>query len=329
MKTIEQIELEASEWVAELAGSKSNIQTHRALQNWLDADPRHQQAYTAMQHSLAALGQDHDFLSALYPVEKLSPEKGRTNRTWRNPAPLAIAAMLLLSIFGAGLYQFFSQAGDVYSTDIAEVRNIRLADGSILTLGAHSEVTVHYSELERKVALNRGEAFFNIMKAPNQPFSVGVGDITVKVLGTRFDVRKGAEETRVAVEDGSVEVAYPLSPANTYETEKNLLTAGKQLVHRQSAAGLQTELSDTHTPGAWRQGRLIYINASLAEIIADINRYYKGQVSLDSEELANLRFTSVFRTNEIDELIETLTVQLPIQMTKAPDGKITLSAAAS
>ena len=80
---------------------------------------------------------------------------------------------------------------DEFSTRTAEVREVTLHDESVVTLGALSAIESGFSaKLRGKVELLSGEAFFAVEKDENRPFVVHVGDAEVRVLGTKFDVRR-------------------------------------------------------------------------------------------------------------------------------------------
>src|SRR5262249_36968811 len=77
-----------------------------------------------------------------------------------------------------------------FETAPAQHQDTRLPHGSRLSLGAKSLVVVHFASEERAIALERGEAFFEVARESGRPFVVRVGDTSITALGTAFDVRK-------------------------------------------------------------------------------------------------------------------------------------------
>ena len=79
-------------------------------------------------------------------------------------------------------------------------------------------------------------------------------------------------------------------------------------------------------PGAWREGRLAYEDASLAEIIADLNRYHHQPIRLASLEVGDLRSTLAFRTTDIDQVFDVLVKIHPVTVERSGSGEILISA---
>ncbi|WP_241117998.1 FecR family protein, partial [Achromobacter xylosoxidans] len=94
-----------------------------------------------------------------------------------------------------------------YRTQVGELRSVALPDGSRAELNSRSHIRVRFGEAERRVELVAGEALFSVEKNTGRPFVVDAGLGTAVVTGTRFDVRRDAEQVRVLVESGSVKVA--------------------------------------------------------------------------------------------------------------------------
>ena len=255
--------------------------------------------------------------------------------------------MGVMSLVGVSMVEFSNVR--TYSTETAEILEIRLADGSQVTLGARSQIDVLYSEEERRVTLLNGEAFFAVEKDKSRPFFVLSNGTQIQVVGTKFNVHKGPAGLRVAVEEGIVEVSIPHQetpearvsiPADdmaslvkpdvqpTEKTEvalapKAVLAAGEQIISDQE--GVLSDIKanySTALPSAWRDGRLIYSNARFSELVADINRYYEGHIGLASKEVGDMRISGVFWTSKINDLIEALPEYLPVELQNKSDDLI-------
>jgi transmembrane sensor len=83
---------------------------------------------------------------------------------------------------------------------------VTLPDGSVLQLNTDSVVETAYSPTERRVRLKKGEAFFSVAKNPQRPFWVDVGAVSVRAVGTAFNVRFRPEAVEVLVKEGKVSV---------------------------------------------------------------------------------------------------------------------------
>ena len=249
-------------------------------------------------------------------------------RRWAPAA--ALAASLLIAVFvGIGPDSTPPAGRDgVHETVVAEIRDVVLADGSVITLGADSRIEVSFTDEERRVVLLAGEAFFAVEENTRRPFLVTAGQTIVRVVGTKFDVRLRPEDVEVSVLEGVVEVsragedAGPRSAPATVET----LTVGEGVSAPQSTARLERLDTDPKRAGAWRRGRLAYEDASLREVVADANRYYEPGVVIVSDSIADLRVTASFSAAQVEQMVAQLALGLPIATSKEPSGRIVLRA---
>jgi len=214
-----------------------------------------------------------------------------------------------------------------YATELAQSRRIVLSDGSVVTLGARSAIAVRFTGAERRVVLQGGEAFFEIAHQAARPFLVEAGASLVRDIGTKFDVKLGAGTMHVSVQEGQVQI----SPAARADTAEAMLRAGQHAeiaLARVDEDRARIAVLPSQAAGAWREGRLVYDNARLADLIADVNRYYAPGVRLAAPEVGELRITASFRTNEIPAFMNALSATLPVKAEAGPDGVFAITASA-
>ncbi|MEE8294705.1 MAG: FecR family protein [Sphingomonadales bacterium] len=336
-KNEKRINLEASGWLVRNSAGVLNEKDQKEFEAWHNADARHARAYNEAENTWQEVAELEHLANVPLVDDPLLRERALASirnftKRFRGaltrpvfPAALAGAAILVAFVW------FSLPGSDVIleptslMTEVAEIKELELPDGSIVTLGARSAIEVAFTEGERRITLTEGEAFFEITKDPTRPFFVAVDDTVVRVVGTKFDVHRGADLIRVTVLEGIVEVTSP----NLTESGKEIpitrvLGAGDQIIT--SLDGLLEPIRKVTNsePGAWREGRLVYEDMSLAEVIADANRYYPGEILFASEELKSLRITASFRADEIDRMINTLELVLPLRAVRPPDGRIIL-----
>lgn len=223
--------------------------------------------------------------------------------------------------------QYFYDASPLaalHSTKVSEVRNVSLADGSQVILGAESTVAVDISDNERNVTLLRGQAFFNVTKDPSRPFVVEVGGQRIVVVGTQFDVRRGEEKVTVGVKEGVVNVAPVLSAVvdGGQPVGETRLVAGQKM----DAIGKKVLVTRAviEDVAAWRSGRLHYANETLREIVADANRHFDGTIVFIPRSLGDKRITASFRTDQIDDMIRSLASAFALEVDRSKPGRILL-----
>ena len=166
-------------------------------QHWLSDSPKHVEELLRMDALWEALA-DPDLAPALY-----KPRPGRRFARVRRIG-LAGAAAVLLGV--AVSTWWLATRPDVYRTAVGEVTSFQLADRSVIFMNAASELSVRYRPDARLVELRSGEAAFDVARDEERPFVVDTGTSRVVVLGTRFVVRRNAEETAVTVIEGRVMV---------------------------------------------------------------------------------------------------------------------------
>jgi transmembrane sensor len=329
------LQSQAGEWVSVLHSGDVSDAQKETWEKWMAADERHRTAYeNALSMWRAIEGMD-DLRGLLREDEATTAqEAGAHVRTrWRLgvAATLAAAATLMFVVFTGDNNRPPTAAapvGEQVVTAVAELRNLTLPDGSEVTLGAKSQVDVNFSAAERRVTLKDGVAFFAVQKDASRPFFVTVGDAVIKVVGTRFDVRKGVSGVSVTVVEGVVEVATPAQDIRSPETEtRRLVTAGQKLETRAStsvaSAAIKPVAESESAP--WREGRLVYRDTALREVVADVNRYFSGELRLSDEELGAVGVTAAFSANEVEQLIDGLAAVLELDVVHLENGDVVLS----
>lgn len=335
------IKEEAALWLMRRRAAVT-LQEEHAFAAWLDADPRHGEALERMRGTLsdiaalqslaalAPLGDDEDLFADERHTE--APAAPRPRRTRAVAVITALAAALVAAI---GLNPGLLDRPDARAeTAVAEMRVLHLPDGSKVTLGPASRLDLRFAGDERRVTLATGEAFFEVARDPSRPFLVDAGGAQVRVLGTKFDVNLNAGKAKVAVLEGVVQVRedaplFAKAPVRTLEARQQLeARASAPIVAiAEKATAPALVLPAVAPAGSWRHGRLTYHGTPLAEVVADINRYYAPGVILADEALADRRVAASFRTDEIADFVEGLPTMLPAKVARTANGALTIQAA--
>ena len=325
-----QIEQAAAEWFARARTEDFSEAEKRDFDSWLSADDRHRAAYESLDLVWTDM-RDSQSLAAM-----ASSLRADTKPSWFGRlVPLRPAYVLVGGVAAAAVTAFFllpfgdpaKIVGEVHQTQVAEIRDQTLDDGSVVTIGAKSAIEVAFDEIQRRVILNEGVAFFSVENDPDRPFLVFAGETVVRVVGTKFDVHRGPEGVEVAVLEGVVEVLEGSARRHDRPNgagEKHLLSAGQKAVSTPAGNVSEVEQVSAFETAAWRSGRLVYDNTSLREVIADANRYYDGHIELEPGTLGDLRVSASFRSDEIEAMINTLVRGLPVEALHLSRGHIVL-----
>ncbi|WP_129774610.1 FecR family protein [Peristeroidobacter soli] len=309
------IDERARRWLVQVHGGALTAPERAEFEAWLSADVAHRDAYRCVEQ----LWRDVSVVGALSDVDVSKAAFSRRRTHWSLAAASVVLAVALT-------FLLLTTGGTVYRTGRGEVRELALADGSHVTLGARSKLRVTFVDTERRADLEAGEAFFSVAKDRTRPFYVRAGDTMVRVVGTQFDLRHGAGNVHVAVKEGVVEV-MPAAHAQQPDASvsKRTLTAGQEAVS--SGAAIEVHSIVAVEAGAWRVGRLSYENTRLAEVIADANRYSDSEIVFADDRLREVPVTAAFRTDQIDTMLDSLAGSQPIVVDRSRAGRIVLRAA--
>jgi transmembrane sensor len=250
-------------------------------------------------------------------------ERGTGGRLRRPGVRLAAAASMLLAV-GVGTYFAIAPTGERYATPIGGIASVPLQDGSSVTLNTASEVRVELTPHERHIRLDKGEAFFEVAKDPSRPFIVQVGTKRVIAVGTKFSVRRDGDDVRVAVTEGKVEVTDTRgssarnsrsppsvggegSGGGSLHEGEVFLTPG--YIASAGDAGILVEdrpLAQVVDALSWRQGYLTFHETSLADAVAEFNRYNTHQIAVADSGVAAIRISGTFRAVNYRAFIQVL-----------------------
>lgn len=219
-----------------------------------------------------------------------------------------LAASCLLAACVAASVYFWPQSRPVYRTPIGGLATVPMADGSKVTLNTSTEITLAMTHKERRVNLVQGEAFFDVAKDPARPFVVQAGDQQVIAVGTRFSVRLKPEGIHVAVTEGQVRIEKrPLLAAEQPSANPSLLVAGTIADARNMEISIQQQpLVELERALSWREGYVSLRRASLAEAVAEFNRYNLRQLVIADPELAQIRVGGNFKSGNVDGFVRLL-----------------------
>ncbi|WMD18132.1 FecR family protein [Achromobacter seleniivolatilans] len=304
----------AAGWFARMRSGEASAQVHAEFQQWRNADPAHAQAYAEMETVWNATTQ----FDAQRLRQTLRPQRAPAMARRRLAFGLALSAAAI-----AGVTWNFWPAEPILqeqtiATRAGERRQIQLSDGSILDVNTATRARVRLYASRREVELNAGEIMFSVTPDSQRPFLVDAGNTQVRVTGTRFDVRRDGETAAVAVDSGSVTV----TAGGWWQRREAHLTAG-QGVRTLPGSGLAAvEPVDAQAVTAWRQGKIVFANATLADVAAEMNRYLTQPILLSDARLARLRIAGVFSVDDPSAFLTSLPAMAPVEVLRGADGAI-------
>jgi transmembrane sensor len=253
---------------------------------WLEADPRNAAAFdaasVAIEDATRGLAPARPPATSPMPINDNAPkpEPATRRRTrWGTGLGVAVAAGLAAVVAIPAMMPGKAQPYAI-RTAPGERRSIML-NGTSIALNGDSSLRLDRAD-PRVAVLERGEAYFTVRHDAAHPFSVHAGDATFRDVGTAFDVVRRDGATQIAVREGAV-LYDPGGAAVRLDGGQAMRIAG---------GSAMVEAVDTAAIGGWRSGRLLYRNATLADIAQDVARTIGVPVSVDPA-LAQRRFSGV------------------------------------
>ena len=294
------IAAEAASHFARLQSESATPEDHADAEAWIDQSGLHRQAWIDA----------NDLWLGVGPLAGPLTSKKRRPRFIAAGAVGALAASLLL-VVAVGLFALRQPPLHVRSSPAApatfqtargEKSDVVLSDGSIVTLDAASRVRVSMGPRSRRVVLEQGRAEFAVAKDAGRPFVVSAGDQTVTATGTKFVVSVTPSEMDVGLVEGRVRVEKVSSgspmrqPVRAIEMQRgDWLTApddGQWMVVSMPSENMLS----------WVSGVLVFQNASLEEIAAEMNRYTRSPIVIADAATAHKRLTAVVAAGDIETL---------------------------
>ena len=301
---------DAARWFVRMQEPAVDVVEYRRFEAWLGEHPQHREEFEVLQGLWTA--------ADLVPAARLqalceNPPVRKARQSW---VRYAVAASVVAVALGLGLFSGLNHPAPYtaeYSTALGERRHVALPDGSVIDLNSRSRIQVNFEKDRRGIELIEGEAMFSVEHDTSRPFVIDAGNGLVTVTGTRFDVRRDLSETRVAVEQGTVKVQGQ----------------GAEFVSLSAGLGTRIDAQGTVAAAyavnpaeltAWRSGKLVFNNASLSEVAAEVSRYREKPLTVGSDKVGNLRLTSVFKSDNTDALLKALPSILPVAVRTLDDG---------
>ncbi|KCZ49255.1 FecR family protein [Hyphomonas pacifica] len=301
--------IEARAWVLSFASGDVSPEKERAFADWLVASPANRDAFYRARGLWDGMAEVDGIEDLLMDQNNISALKRPVAPTRRLMLGGGLAAVLALAA-GVGLLAHQPAApveSILIATQRGEIRTFALSDGSEITLGGASRIQGDFTDQSRQLELVAGNAYFDIARDENRPLTVDTGGVQVRVLGTRFDVKRRADRVSVSVDSGHVSVRAAAGEARDLLAGDKIVSTPVQGLGKIEKFDLQEELS-------WRSGRLSFVNAPLRDIVADMNQYSERPVRLTAGAPGDMRLTLSFSTQQIGQVLAGLDAAYPIQV---------------
>jgi transmembrane sensor len=299
------VKAEAAAWLARLRADDRTADDERAFQAWLKADPSHAAAFEAVTLVWEATGAVSRADRDLIERERAPERKPVLSRR------AVMAGVTTLVVAGGSLVALRQAYAGVYETDVGEQKHVTLDDGTQVFLDTDTRIKVSFSEGARFVDLQRGRANFRVAPDARRAFVVEAAAKRIVTGRTIFDVRRDGERVSVVLIQGKASV------------DGAEIQAGQRLIAAQSQAAV--DKPNLTQVLAWQTGQAIFDNQTLAEAVAEMNRYSTVKLKIADRNIAALRMSGVYRVGDNAAFAHSVAKLLPIEV-RAGAGSVDLVA---
>lgn len=318
------------------------------LEDWISSDPEHHSYFEQirdiwnsieLENELDEKKVQADLKSVLDRIEaktednKTSKSKTRIlSSNW-----LYRAAAVFILGFAASWFVFqgpiSNEKGETVYNDIETPKGsstiINLPDGSKIWLNAGSKLRYpqNFAKNKRSVFLE-GEAFFDVAKDKNRQFLVKTSELTVKVFGTKFNVKSYPDENAVetTLVEGSISIRKNAMNGEAFGKEIKMEPNQRIVLYKAQEKSTPTESQarkienvperkaklvlskriDTNRFTSWKDGQLIIKSEPMIKLAVTLERKYNVKIHFEDEEIKHFKFTGTINNETIEQMMEAI-----------------------
>jgi len=297
-----------------------------ALNEWIDSSEGNRKFFAQIQNIWDVSDGEIDSeiidaSKALRMVQGRISKKSKKGTFWKYWQKAA--AILILPLLMGSVLWTYLRPGNV--PDSEEVMynevyaafgtrsSLTLADGTSVWLNSGSTLRypAQFSGDSREVHLE-GEAYFEVKTDPSFPFLVKTANLQVKATGTKFNVQDYKQNpiAEVTLVSGKVSVN---NSDNDYSLLLAELNPNQHLDYNSEKRTKQLHEEDVYKYIAWKDGKLIFRNDPLREVVMRIGQVFNVDITLQSEELQDYRYRATFQDESLNEILKLLTLTSPVK----------------
>lgn len=196
-------------------------------------------------------------------------------------------------------------------SSVDAITKVILPDGTKVWLNHSSSIKYPavFNGKSRDVELN-GEAYFEVTHNPKIPFVVNVGDLQVCAHGTTFNIYGYTEDERIETSliEGNVEIKKKNIDGTTISYQMKPLD---RFIYSKSDKKITSSKCEFKNY-AWKDGKLVFKNASIDEVVKKLSRWYNVDISLKDSILNNFTYTATINQETLPQVLELISLATPV-----------------
>ncbi len=293
------------------------------LLQWLKLDEKNKECFFHFKENLDVQKIEHPLLQSSYAELKSkllinqqfsSNPSGRLRRL--QLSFIRVAAMLLIAAVSGFAIAYLFIENNTHKSEVVwfetkvprgEKSQLLLPDGSKVWINSESSISYpsNFMEGNREIRMS-GEAYFEVEKLQNIPFTVETHAYNIRVLGTKFNVMAYSDfnRTETSLIEGKIEIhqgkqTIPVDPGQTFseiDDHFSIKTTNANLTAR------------------WKDNIFDFDRITFKELVIRLERWYDVDIEIKNPELNGIIYSGIFKNQEtIWQVLNTFQLTLPIR----------------
>jgi len=313
--------------IASCLAEKATDEEYAILNKWIKSSKENYKYFHQIQNIWDTLNPDNR-ISDEFTLAALKKVEGRISGEERKKGFLfylqRIAAVAIIPLI-IGAY-FFGNRNQSNNAQVSEVEvyneikaaygtrsSLQLSDGSLVWLNSGSSLKypVKFLNTERKVFLS-GEAYFEVHSDKKTPFVVQTSKLDVRATGTKFNVQAFTSSTitEVALLEGKVDIIKKVKNSKLSQLQE--MNPNQYLTYDSISGQIKLINEDVYKYLAWKDGKLIFRNESLPQVVKKLCLVYNVEIELRGKQLQEFRYWGTFKEESLANILKFLKVSSPI-----------------
>ncbi|PCJ30235.1 MAG: hypothetical protein COA90_09985 [Gammaproteobacteria bacterium] len=281
---------------------------------WQQVDPRHALAAERVAQFIGQISNlKHDPQQPPPKAARKALEASLNNARGRNNKLTAglLGLLLLISVPAAITLQHYPLGhlnADMIATS-GQWQSHTLSDGSQITLAGTTAVDLDFNSKQRLLTLHHGEIYVDVAADVERPFIVKTQYGAIQALGTQFIVNHHGEyKTRLSMIESKVRVTPSTITSHTIQP---VVKAGEQIQLTIQGISPITPIDIEMQQNRWQQHQLLVQGWSLADVLAELNRFHPGYIHFNAAQLQDIKVSAVLPLDKPDQALELLASNFP------------------
>ncbi len=202
---------------------------------------------------------------------------------------------------------------------------VQLSDGSEIHLNYGSKIKYpqFFSGDTREVTLS-GEGFFEVAHNPEKPFIVKTVGLSVKALGTAFNVLAYPGDDIIETTLVNGKVVLEQNEADGKTKTIGAMEPGQHVEYNIKTGAVSSTKGSIEKFVAWKDGKLVFEDTPIIEVAERLSRMFNVDIEVADDITDNI-YTVIFMDEPLSQILDLMTIATPViykadAREKLPDG---------